>query len=232
MDMLGWSRTCALGHVRGLAADWRVFGVTAKSQFVLRCPLGGWRSKCPLDSQERVAEMSGLSLRTVQRLEAGHRVSYASLRALAVAFKADVDLLEREYYAVNKSTDEFVEIPRWVRLLSDRHWFGGPGLSRRDALLIEAFCIVCAVIAFAVSFLIPEEEKAATMARMGAIPLVCSYLGAVSIRILDRYKLWPGSEKAPPERPRTWRTISAEYVYLFGLGILGIVMAAWLLVGV
>jgi len=38
-------------------------------------------------SQERVADMSGLSLRTVQRLDAGDRVSYASLRALAAAFK-------------------------------------------------------------------------------------------------------------------------------------------------
>jgi len=47
-------------------------------------------------SQERIAEMSGLSVRTVQRLEAGHRVSYASLRALATAFKTDVDLLERD----------------------------------------------------------------------------------------------------------------------------------------
>jgi transcriptional regulator with XRE-family HTH domain len=52
-------------------------------------------------SQERVAEMSGLSLRTVQRLEAGHRVSYASLRALAVAVKTDADVLEWEFYAVN-----------------------------------------------------------------------------------------------------------------------------------
>ena len=77
-------------------------------------------------SQERVAEMSGLSLRTIQRLEAGHRVSYASLRALAATFEIDVDLLERELYAVNNSTDDFVEIPRWVRLLDGRRWFGGP----------------------------------------------------------------------------------------------------------
>ena len=88
-------------------------------------------------SQEKVADLSGLSLRTVQRLEAGHRVSYASLRALAVAFKTDADILEREFYAVSKSADEFVEIPRWIRLASDRLWFGGPRLSRRDALGIE-----------------------------------------------------------------------------------------------
>lgn len=36
-----------------------------------------------LVSQERPAEICGLSLRTIQRLEAGHRDSHASLRALA-----------------------------------------------------------------------------------------------------------------------------------------------------
>ena len=56
-------------------------------------------------SQERVAEISGLSLRTVQRLEARHRVSYASLRALAATFEIDVDLLERELYGVKDSID-------------------------------------------------------------------------------------------------------------------------------
>lgn len=34
-------------------------------------------------SQEQLAEATGLSLRTIQRVEAGHRISYASLRALA-----------------------------------------------------------------------------------------------------------------------------------------------------
>lgn len=68
--------------------------------------------------------MSGLGLRTVQRLQAGHRVSYASLRALAATFEIDVDLLERELYAMNKPADDFVEIPRWIRLLNDRLWFG------------------------------------------------------------------------------------------------------------
>ena len=55
------------------------------------CPLDHGESECSL-SQERVAEMSGLSVRTVQRLEAGHRVSYATLRALAAAFKTEADL--------------------------------------------------------------------------------------------------------------------------------------------
>jgi transcriptional regulator with XRE-family HTH domain len=185
-----------------------------------------WRER-KLLSQEKVAEMSGLSLRTVQRLEAGHRVSYASLRALATAFSTDVDLLERELYAVNKPTEEFVEIPRWVRLMSDRRVFGGRGLSRRDVLVIEAFCMGCFIITFAVSFLVREDARA-VIARISAIALMSCYLTAVSVRVMDHYKLWPGAENAPPEQPRTWRTVTAEYAFLFGVGILGTVVIAWL----
>jgi hypothetical protein len=172
--------------------------------------------------------MSGLSLRTVQRLEAGHRVSYASLRALATAFGIDVDVLERELYAVSNSTDDFVEIPRWIRLMDGRRWFGGPGLSRRDVLLIEAFCVVCSVITFVASFLVTENARA-FLARMSVIPLVGCYLTVWSIRVMDRYGLWPGSVNAPPPKPRTWRTITAEYAYMIGVGALGIAVTLWLI---
>jgi transcriptional regulator with XRE-family HTH domain len=180
-------------------------------------------------SQERVGEMSGVSIRTVQRLEAGHRVSYATLRALAAAFTTDVDLLEREFYAVKQPTDEFVEIPRWVRLLHEKLWFGGPRWRRRDFLVIEALCLVFAVIALAVSFFVSRNSRETSAIRTIAIlPVMCCYLVAVSIRMCDRYRLWPGSENAPPEKPRTWRTIAAEYAFMFGVGILGTGIILWL----
>jgi transcriptional regulator with XRE-family HTH domain len=179
-------------------------------------------------SQEKVAQMSGLSVRTVQRLEAGHRVSYASLRALATAFRTDADLLEREFYAVNQSTDEFVEIPRWVRLLHDRFWFGGPRLRRREFLVIEGVNLVGAVLVFAASFLVPEHARAAAVRTVAIVPLAGGYLVAVSIRLYDRYRLWPGAENAAAETPRTWRSITAEYAFFILVGIFGIAMAAWL----
>lgn len=179
-------------------------------------------------SQERVADMSGLSVRTVQRLEAGHRVSYATLRALAAAFKTEVDHLERELYAVNPSTDEFVEIPRWIRLLHDRLWFGGRRWRRRDFLVIEALCLVFAVIPFAASFLVPEHARASAVRMFAIVPVACCYLVALSIRIMDRYKLWPGAENAPPEKPRTWRTVTFEYAFMLGVGILGTAIILWL----
>ncbi|GAB2508838.1 DUF805 domain-containing protein [Lysobacter humi (ex Lee et al. 2017)] len=44
-------------------------------------------------SQEQLAQLSGLNLRTVQRLEAGARVSMESLRALAAVFEVPADSL-------------------------------------------------------------------------------------------------------------------------------------------
>ncbi|HTR01242.1 MAG TPA: helix-turn-helix transcriptional regulator, partial [Candidatus Acidoferrum sp.] len=78
-------------------------------------------------SQEQLAEAARLSLRTIQRVEAGHRVSYASLRALAATFDINVDLLEQELYAMNTTKDEYIEKPLWVRLI-----FGLPSLGRLD----------------------------------------------------------------------------------------------------
>lgn len=44
-------------------------------------------------SQEQVSKLSGLNLRTIQRLEAGARISTESLRALAAVFDVPADSL-------------------------------------------------------------------------------------------------------------------------------------------
>lgn len=179
-------------------------------------------------SQERVAEMSGLSLRTVQRLEAGHRVSYASLRTLAVTFEMNVDLLERELYAMKQPTDEFVEIPRWARLLNA--WPpGGPRPSRRDVQLVEAFCVGSAVIVFGVSFLVTTDMTAKVLRTGAAVGLLAGYLASVFVRILDAYKLWPDSGGgAPVPTVRSWRRATAEYAFLTAMTVLGVVLFYWL----
>lgn len=140
-------------------------------------------------SQENVAELSGLSLRTVQRLEAGHRVGYASLRALAKSFEINVDLLEQELYAMKNSAD-FVEIPRWIRALNA--WpFEGPRLSRQEVHAVEVLCIAMAVIVFAASFLVTPEARASTVRAGAAVAFSAAYLVSVFVRILDARNLWP-----------------------------------------
>jgi transcriptional regulator with XRE-family HTH domain len=169
-------------------------------------------------SQEKLAEMSGLSLRTIQRAEAGHRVSYASLRALAVVFEMDVDLLERELYAVNQSTDDFVEIPRWVRLFrgaSRGAWMGAKPLSRRQGHVEEAICIGGGVVFLTTSFFVPPTPVATVLRVAAAFMLVCGYLSSVRTRIFDTYRLWPSAEISwSGWRPaRTMRTTIGFYAF-------------------
>ena len=89
-------------------------------------------------SQEQLAESSGLSLRTIQRVEAGHRISYASLRALADVFEVDVDKLELELYAMDKTNMEYRELPLWVRLMLGRGWVSS---SRRELIITEIILV-------------------------------------------------------------------------------------------
>lgn len=107
-------------------------------------------------SPEQLAESARLSLRTIQRVEAGHRVSYASLRAIASIFDVDVDLLERELYAMNSSENEYVEKPLWIRLI-----LGLPLLSRlsRSGLIRHELSLVAyAFFAYASCFIIPKVD--------------------------------------------------------------------------
>jgi uncharacterized membrane protein YfcA len=94
--------------------------------------------------------------------------------------------------------------------------------------VIEAFCLGCAIIAFAGSFL-TAANAAKVLRTFGFIEFVCAYLASVNIRLGDKYKLWPGAAGAASPRPRTRRTRIAEYAYLFGVGTLGTVIVYWLL---
>jgi transcriptional regulator with XRE-family HTH domain len=191
-----------------------------------------WRERQKL-AQEKVAEISGLSLRTVQRLEAGHRVSYASLRALAVAFKADVDALERELYAGHSTTEDYVEVPRWARRLNDRFWFPGLRASRRDIYVLEGLLVGCGLIFLVASFFVSTAGVAKAFRLGAALELACGYYVSVCSRVIDAYGLWPQTgvnAGTLPQPARTWRRRTAEYGYLFGIGLVTIVIACWLIV--
>jgi transcriptional regulator with XRE-family HTH domain len=148
-------------------------------------------------SQEQLAEASGLSLRTIQRAEAGHRVSYASLRALAAVFEIDVDQLERKLYASSKSIDDdFVEVPRWLRVLNGEGWLKGPFPGRRDIHVLEAALISLAVIHLVASVLATSETAIEMHRGHAFVQLTVCYLMSIWVRALDAKKLWPADDGA------------------------------------
>lgn len=120
-----------------------------------------------------------------------------------------------------------MEIPRWVRLLDGRR-FGGPGMSRREMQVIEAFCLGCGVIVIALSFIVVSNAAVRVLRTCGLVALMCVGLVRMHIRLGDRYKLWPGAADAPSVLQRTWRTKTAEYACLFIVGILGTAIIYWL----
>lgn len=68
-------------------------------------------------SQETLAEVSGLSVRTIQRLERGGKASLETLTALAAVFEVDVSTLSTEapMYEQNELSKEERRAVRYVR---------------------------------------------------------------------------------------------------------------------
>lgn len=143
-------------------------------------------------SQEQLAEASGLSLRTVQRVEAGHRISYASLRALANVFEVDVDKLELELYAMDKTSKDFRELPLWVRLMLGRGWASA---GRRELCFTEIVLVSLGTLLVGISIadafwsLIYDPERSALYS--GLMLFLFAYLISIFIRVGDRYSAWP-----------------------------------------
>ncbi len=68
-------------------------------------------------SQEQVATFSGLSIRTIQRVESGHSVSLETIKALASVFEVDKSKLTKEIKVIDKTTEKWKSIPLYVRFM-------------------------------------------------------------------------------------------------------------------
>lgn len=140
-------------------------------------------------SQEDLSELSGLSLRTIQRVESGHRVSYASLRSLATAFDINVDELEQELYSTGKIIKEYKDYPFWLRLYLGSGWFAA---SRNEFKKTEVFFLIVAVVLGGVWLVTSLMDIA--IYRVAMFGSICAFLGAynisLSIRVGDKYDVW------------------------------------------
>jgi transcriptional regulator with XRE-family HTH domain len=150
-------------------------------------------------SQEELSELSGLSLRTIQRVESGHRVSYSSLRALADAIKINVDELEQELYSVDKIIKEYKDYPLWLRLYLGSGWFSA---SRSEFKKTEVFFLITGVILGAVWLVTALMDIA--IYRVAMFGSLCSFFGAynisISIRVGDKYDVWSRLEVTLPQK--------------------------------
>ena len=62
-------------------------------------------------SQEQLALMSGLNVRTIQRIESGSNASLESLKCLAAALEVDIPTLNQEKFMIDKKSDNWKNLP-------------------------------------------------------------------------------------------------------------------------
>lgn len=143
-------------------------------------------------SQEQLAEFSGLSLRTVQRIEGSNSISFDSLVSLAAAFEIDVVTLEKEL-AMDKTSSEWKKRPAWVRGL----FFGSSqvqmnkqqhGAVELAALVAGAFFVVLGVFGASGKFVNPSAVMPLLVA--GSLLFLAAYLMTIVTKIGDKHSVW------------------------------------------
>ena len=128
-------------------------------------------------SQEHLATLSGLSLRTIQRVEAGHAASMETINSLSSVFETDITKLTEEIDVIDKDAEAWKEAPLWVRM-------GVWGIRKRSAVLRwELACFLIGFFGLLGMYFHPF--MLIFLVFWGA-----AYWYAVSIRWIDGKKLW------------------------------------------
>ena len=144
-------------------------------------------------SQEQLAELSGLSLRTIQRIESGGRAGFDTLVALAATFEIEVVALEQEL-AMAKSSSRWKNRPAWVRGL-----FLGSGCVQMSKLQHEKVEVAAAVAGtifvviglFGTSGNIAPVSAKVPVLVCASVMYLAAYLMSVIARVGDQYSVWP-----------------------------------------
>ena len=96
-------------------------------------------------SQEQLAQISGLSLRTVQRVEAGNRASLETLKALSSVLETDISILTEEIMVIDKNSEQWRAEPLPIRVLL---W--GVNKRGREWLVIEILMVLVGIASWIV----------------------------------------------------------------------------------
>lgn len=134
-------------------------------------------------SQEQLAQMSGLNVRTIQRIESGHKASVESLKCLAAVLEVDVSTLNEEKFMVDKQSDNWQALPIWLKL-----WFGFNFLGLRPARAVaRRICLMCHATGFGFCLLGVVSEPAL---HGGLMMLAMGYLFSLLTWHGDQVGIW------------------------------------------
>jgi transcriptional regulator with XRE-family HTH domain len=129
-------------------------------------------------SQEQLATMCGLSVRTIQRVESGQSASLETLKSLASVFEIDITKLTEEITVIDKRTEIWKMQPLWFR-----HLFWGVR-SRRMQTLFEVFFLLTGVVfLFIEQFIVPDVGASTAF-------ILIAYITSLTIRYGDNKQVW------------------------------------------
>ncbi len=140
-------------------------------------------------SQEQLAIMSGLNVRTIQRIESGKNASVESLKCLSSALEVDVETLTKGEFMIDKSSDHWRDLP-----LALKCWFMFNFLQirpiRQSAVRIERIAHFSGFL-FCCLGLINEAALAG-----GLLMLASGYLFNFLKWQGDKYSIWYDNSEA------------------------------------
>lgn len=127
--------------------------------------------------------MSGLNVRTIQRIESGHNASLESLKCLASALEVDIETLNQEAYTMDKSSTGWQNLPFWLKC-----WFFLNFLSIRTTRIVAKRILV---ISHVFGFLFCASGFVSEAALVGGLILLANaYLFALLLWQGDKYGIW------------------------------------------
>jgi len=134
-------------------------------------------------SQEQLAQMSGLNVRTIQRIESGQNASVESLKCLAAALEVDVPTLNQETFMIDRNSENWKNLPLLLKC-----WFVLNFLqmqpTRQSAKRIEIIAHISGFIFCCLGF-VSEAALAG-----GLIMFSSAYLFHLLKWQGDKYNIW------------------------------------------
>ncbi len=127
--------------------------------------------------------MSGLSVRTIQRIESGHSPSLESLKCLASVLEVDVTTLTQEKFEMDKQSDNWQKLPAGLKWLFALNFFSFRP-TRKSAGNVELISHFFG-FTFCVLGLVSEPALVG-----GIIMLSNAYLFRLHIWLGDKYGVW------------------------------------------
>lgn len=125
-------------------------------------------------SQEQLATLSGLSVRTIQRVESGQSASMETLKSLASVFDVEISKLTEEITVIDKKSEIWLSQPWWFKFA----FLGVP--SRRVQLTLEVLALLVGIVAIFVT----DNHRVAPAF------LLVAYLTGWTVRYGDAKKVW------------------------------------------